>query len=141
MPALCDVLVPGADSAAMLRHLQDANLFVSPLVRARQTAQPIIERFGLTPETLDWSAEITAMIREHHKIRSYRQEPSALVEALREADWVDVSLGLLRAGLPRDFLRELSAAFPNAGFHKRLVQLSLWRLLTRPWSPLPMLRF
>lgn len=30
-PALCDVLVPGQDSAAMLQRLHDSNLFVSPL--------------------------------------------------------------------------------------------------------------
>lgn len=88
-----------------------------------------------------WSEEITLMIREHHKLRIYSREPARLIESLRKADWVDVSLGLIRCGLPRQYLRELSAAFPNAGFHGRLVQLSLRRLLTHPWSPLPMLRF
>ena len=38
------------------------HLFVSPLVRAQQTAQPLIDAFGLRPETLDWSAEIAAPV-------------------------------------------------------------------------------
>ena len=62
-PVLTDL---GHRQAALLPHYFETHpvdhLFVSPLVRARQTAQPIIERFGLTPETLDWSAEITAPV-------------------------------------------------------------------------------
>ncbi|MDP3859705.1 MAG: hypothetical protein Q8Q73_18250 [Stagnimonas sp.] len=104
---------------------------------SEQRAQVWLAQAGLER----WSEEITLMIREHHKLRRYRTEPSVLVEAMRKADWADVSLGLLRFGLPRAYLRELSAAFPNAGFHRRLVQLSLRRLLSHPWSPLPMLRF
>lgn len=38
------------------------HLFVSPLIRARQTAQPLIDAFGIEPETLDWSAEISAPV-------------------------------------------------------------------------------
>ncbi|WP_211242908.1 HD domain-containing protein [Sinimarinibacterium sp. CAU 1509] len=88
-----------------------------------------------------WTPEIRAMIREHHKIRRYREKPAALVEAFRQADLVDVSLRLIRFGLPRPFLREVSAAFPNAGFHKRLVQLAWQRLRTHPFSPMPMMRW
>ncbi len=89
----------------------------------------------------DWADEVGAMVREHHKITRYTQAPSALVEAFRKADWVDVTHGLIRCGLPRSFLREVFAAFPNAGFHKRLVQLATRRLLTHPWSPMPMMRW
>lgn len=88
-----------------------------------------------------WTEEVGAMIREHHRIRSARASAGSLAEAFRKADWLDVSLGLLRFGLAGGFLRELRATFPNAGFHKRLVQLSLRRLLSHPWNPLPMLRF
>lgn len=38
------------------------HLFVSPLVRARQTAQPLIDTFGVEPEILDWAAEISAPV-------------------------------------------------------------------------------
>ena len=37
-------------------------------------------------------------------------------------------------------VNEVYARWPSAGFHRRLVQLSLARLRTHPWSPLPMLR-
>lgn len=141
------VALSGSDQAEVLDKIAIAVAFhdlgiwtdgsFDYLAPSERRAQAWLAQAGLE----SWSSEITRMIREHHRIRPYRTEPAALVEALREADWVDVSLGLFRAGLPRDFLRELSAAFPNAGFHKRLVQLSLRRLLTHPWSPLPMLRF
>lgn len=64
-----------------------------------------------------------------------------VVEAFRKADWVDVTRGVRRFGLPRAMVAEVLATWPNAGFHRRLVQLSLRRLRSHPWSPLPMVRW
>lgn len=89
----------------------------------------------------DWSDEISRMILEHHRIRSCRQNLHWLVEPFRQADWIDVSHGVLSFGLPRALLRDTFAHWPNEGFHKRLAQLTLKRLRTHPLSPLPMLRF
>lgn len=88
----------------------------------------------------DWAPEVTQMIRQHHKISPYRGQSPRLVEPFRRADWVDVSKGLFTFGLPRKLLKEVFSTWPNAGFHKRLVQLELRRLRTHPWSPLPMLK-
>lgn len=88
----------------------------------------------------DWTPEISVMIGEHHKIFSYRGEQQWLVEPFRRADWIDVSRGVIGFGLPRTFLREVFSTWPNAGLHKRLVQLSLRRARTHPWNPLPMLK-
>ena len=87
-----------------------------------------------------WAPEIGAMIHEHHKITRYRTNPHWLVEAFRRADLVDVSRGIITFGLRREFLRETFSAFPNAGFHKRLMQLFLQRFLRHPLHPLPMYR-
>ena len=88
----------------------------------------------------DWTTEITAMINEHHKISAYRHDPSGLVEQFRRADWIDVTHGVRRFGLPRRVLRGIFATWPDAGFHKRLLQFELARLRSHPWSPLPMVR-
>src|SRR5689334_20791623 len=48
----------------------------------------------------DWADEVSAMITEHHKVTHY--QGSSLVEAFRRADLADVSLGMLRFGLPSD---------------------------------------
>jgi len=88
----------------------------------------------------EWTAEISAMIREHHKISPYRDDPHWLVEPFRRADWIDVSRGLISFGVPRRLLREVFAAWPSAGFHARLVQLELARLRSHPLNPLPMMK-
>ena len=88
-----------------------------------------------------WTAEVTAMIREHHKISSYHANSDWLVEAFRRADWIDISRGVRAFGLSRDLLNPIFATWPNAGFHKRLVRLSLTRARTHPLTPLPMLRW
>lgn len=84
--------------------------------------------------------EITEMILQHHKIRPSRGLPGWLVEPFRRADWIDVSVGVLRFGLERRFVDEAFTVWPSAGFHKRLVQLSVRRLREHPLSPLPMMR-
>ena len=88
----------------------------------------------------EWEAEIREMILQHHKLLKYRGHNHWLVEPLRRADLVDVSMGLITFGLPRKLIREIYATWPTAGFHKRLVQLELTRLRTHPWNPLPMVR-
>lgn len=87
-----------------------------------------------------WAAEIDAMITMHHKLTGAGPAAS-LVEAFRRADWIDVSLGVLRYGLPRQVVNEVQAAFANEGFHRRLVKLTVGRVLTHPFSPLPMMRW
>ena len=88
----------------------------------------------------EWIGEIAAMIREHHKLRRYDGALGPLVEPFRRADWIDVSKGILTFGVPRRVIRTILSAWPNAGFHRRLVQLELQRLRTHPWHPLPMFR-
>lgn len=85
--------------------------------------------------------EVRALIHEHHKIRRYTGPFAATVETYRQADHVDVSLGLLRFGLPAACIRSVKAAFPDAGFHWRLATLTARQLLRTPLRPLPMLHW
>jgi hypothetical protein len=88
-----------------------------------------------------WTAEVTTMIREHHKLRPYRFESSALAEPFRQADWIDVTRGILTFGLPRGRLAPIFSTWPSAGFHARLVRLELAHLRAHPRNPLPMMRW
>jgi hypothetical protein len=88
----------------------------------------------------DWTSEIEAMIADHHKITRSAADPASLVEAFRRADWIDVTRGLRRFGIPRAFVARLFATWPDAGFHWRLVALTLDRFRSHPLTPLPMVR-
>lgn len=88
----------------------------------------------------DWSAEIEAMISDHHKITRSTGGPTSLAEAFRRADWIDVTRGLRAFGIPRPFVTRLFATFPDAGFHWRLVTLTVDRLRCHPLTPLPMVK-
>lgn len=89
----------------------------------------------------DWIPEIEAMIVNHHKVTSSRTDPQSLVESFRRADWIDVTRGLRRFGLPRTFVATVGARWPSAGFHRRLVELTMERWRKHPLSPLPMLKW
>jgi hypothetical protein len=87
-----------------------------------------------------WAPEIETTISQHHKLTRYRPHADWLVEPFRKADLIDVSRGLVTFGLPRGLVKDVFAQWPSAGFHKRLVQLSLSRLASHPLSPLPMVK-
>jgi len=87
-----------------------------------------------------WGEEIEAMIEQHHKLRKFTANSMWLVEPFRKADWIDVSRGRLKYGLPSAYIAEVLAGFPNAGFHKRLIELTVQRIKTHPFSPLPMMK-
>lgn len=86
-------------------------------------------------------AEIRLMIDTHHKLRKHTDQHYPLVEVLRQADLIDLSLGLQRFGLPGSFVAEVKGAYPNAGFHWRLVRLLGQGLRRRPWNPLPIFKW
>ncbi|MBL4617049.1 MAG: hypothetical protein JKY46_05095 [Robiginitomaculum sp.] len=89
----------------------------------------------------DWQQEISLMITEHHKLRSYKEHPQMLIELFRKGDLVDFSLGLFRFGLDKTMLRELKSIFPNAGFHKGLIKKSLKWFIRNPLNPAPMMKW
>ena len=82
---------------------------------------------------------ILLLIDEHHKIRPYKADLS--IELFRQADLVDFSLGLVRHGVDRSLIRQLKQTFPNAGFHKLLVQLGAKNFLKNPLQPAPMMKW
>ena len=89
----------------------------------------------------DWIPEIEAMIVDHHKVTASRANPQLLVESFRRADWIDVTRGLRGFGLPRKFIAGVDATWPDAGFHRRLVELTIDRWWKHPLNPLPMVKW
>lgn len=88
-----------------------------------------------------WIPEISLMIAMHHKLRKYENPELPLVEVFRQADLVDLSLGLVRCGLPKDYVRNVKSAFPNAGFHKALGRLAAGWFSKHPLSPPPFIKW
>jgi hypothetical protein len=88
----------------------------------------------------EWIPEIEAMIVDHHKITSSPPNRASLVEPFRRADWIDVSRGLRTFGVPRSFIASVFTVWPSAGFHWRLLELTVDWSLRHPLAPLPMVR-
>jgi hypothetical protein len=87
------------------------------------------------------SGEVSALILEHHKARPYRSAHAVTVEPFRQADLIDVSLGLVRFGLPRAYIKSVQSIFPDHGFHWLLIRLGGRQFIRSPLRPLPMFRW
>lgn len=92
-------------------------------------------------EQQDWEEEIVLMIDLHHKFTAYKDLTYPLVEVFRRADLVDLSFGMVRFGISKSYVKQVKDRFPNAGFHKRLGQLTVQQLKTHPLKPLPMMKW
>lgn len=142
----CFALTGGSDSERELK-IAIATAFHDLGIWTDKTFDYIPHSIRLAGEYLvktgrnDWIDEISTMIAEHHKLTQFKANTSWLVESFRKADLIDLSGGLIRFRLDDEFVREVLEEFPNAGFHKTLVQLSLKRLKTHPFSPLPMVKW
>lgn len=90
---------------------------------------------------IDLLDDVSAMIRSHHKVTPCCGEAVQSAEQFRRADWMDVSAGVINFGISRRAIAQVRARFPGAGFHKLLFKLSLKRVITHPWNPLPMLQW
>lgn len=83
---------------------------------------------------------VVAMIDHHHQLSAVDTASSRLVETFRRADWIDVSAGLVRFGLPSSAFKQINAAYPRLGFHRRLLRFGLAHAVRHPLDPLPMFR-
>jgi HD domain len=135
------------DSRGELEKIAVAAVFHDLGIWTNHTFDYIAPSVALAREHLaargmaDWIPEIEAMIADHHKVTPSHSHPQSLVESFRRADWIDVTRGLRRFDLPRTFIAAVDAAWPNAGFHRRLVQLTIGRFLKHPLTPLPMVKW
>jgi hypothetical protein len=88
-----------------------------------------------------WVPEVRLMIRHHHKVRPYRGPYAATVDAVRRADWVDVTGTALRAGFPRGYVGALGKAFPLTPLLRPGWCMIARYAVRHPRRPLPMLQW
>ena len=142
---LCLAIV--GDSRLDLEKIAVAAVFHDLGIWTNHTFDYIAPSVALAREHLaargmaDWIPEIEAMIVNHHKVTPSHANPRSLVEPFRRADWIDVTRGLRRFGLPRTFIAAVAAAWPSEGFHRRLVELAIDRFAKHPLTPLPMVKW
>lgn len=64
---------------------------------------------------------IDDIINYHHKFTAFEGEHADVVNAVRRADWIDASFGILSKGMPRNHIRAVMHAIPESGFHQTLI--------------------
>ena len=93
-----------------------------------ELAEGIVKEFG-------WSAERTRICMDaiecHHELRG-QLDRGAEVEALRRADMVEVSAGLVSFGIPRDWFSDLRRQVPADGMYREIGRLVGGVLRQRP---------
>src|SRR5262245_28894988 len=103
-------LAIGGDRRVELEKIAVAAVFHDLGIWTNKTFDYIAPSVAVAREHLaarglaDWIPEIEAMIEDHHKVTPAHAHPQPLVESFRRADWIDVTRGLRRFGLPRTFI-------------------------------------
>ncbi|MDY6999368.1 MAG: HD family phosphohydrolase [Actinomycetota bacterium] len=84
-----------------------------------------------------WSDELALVVAEHHRLTRYpaTRPHAALVEAVRRADLIDVSQGLIRFGLPKDYVSDVRACFDAATFFRRVIPMGTLRAVRARQRP------
>lgn len=85
----------------------------------------------------NWSSELALAVAQHHRLSRYApNRPFApLVEAVRQADLIDASQGLIRFGLPSAYVREVRGVFDASVFFKRVIPLGTLRAVRKLQQP------
>ena len=79
---------------------------------------------------------IELLIRDHHKLTQIKKYH--LAEIFRQADLIDLSLGLINRQIDNKVIRKIRKTFPNKGFHLYLCRMFVRNLFINPLRPLPM---
>lgn len=124
------------DEVAFAWALHDIGLFTSGWDYIGPSLQHIAD-LAPTYRIADFE-KVQHMVQDHHKLRPCTDDRA---ETFRLADRIDVSRGLLRAGLSRRDVATTVTAVPYCGFHKMLVRSGLIGAARQPLRPLPMFRW
>jgi hypothetical protein len=84
-----------------------------------QRAKESLVDFGFDAEEQQL---IDDAINFHHKFTLFTGPHADIVNAVRMADWIDASMGVLAKGMPRSHIRTVMEAIPNDGFHQTLME-------------------
>lgn len=57
----------------------------------------------------------------HHKVTPFEGKHANVVNAVRKADWIDATRGLVPQGMPRVHIKDCVASLPYNGFHDVLM--------------------
>jgi len=101
----------------------------------------LAENFLKENKLNDWIEEVSLIIDLHHKVTPYKEPKFPLVEVFRRADLTDFSLGMIKGGVTKEFVKDVKKAFPNAGFHKDLVKEQMKWLGKHPLNPAPIFKW
>eukprot|EP01038_Epipyxis_sp_PR26KG_P004088 gene4088-5836_t len=66
---------------------------------------------------------VSDIIKWHHKITPFVGKNAAIVNAVRKADWVDATMGLVNYGMPLKHLNTVNNALSESDFHATLVKI------------------
>jgi HD domain-containing protein len=109
---LCAALL---HDAGLYPSVSTGDVYVSD---GRRLAERALEPFGWEPGRLRRCLEAI----ELHHLRGAVWDRGAEVELTRRADLADVSRGLFRFGVPRDWLRSLFRSVPRRGLYRMLTR-------------------
>ena len=76
-----------------------------------QPSIELVRNYLKQAEKQSWFDEIVSMINFHHKITCTQNINYPLVEIFRQADWVDVSRGMLHFGLSKEQIESVKKNF------------------------------
>lgn len=64
---------------------------------------------------------IRDIIYWHHKMTPFEGAHANIVNAVRKADWIDATRGLIHQGMPKIHIKDVVSAIPYGGFHEMLM--------------------
>ena len=88
--------------------------------------EPSISRAHEDNAANNWNYDpelLRDIIYWHHKLTPYRGLNEDIVNAVRKADWIDATAGLVRQGMPKACIEKVTAAIPSAGFYDTLKRI------------------
>jgi probable phosphoglycerate mutase len=114
-PPLAELGQAQAEALAAIVHPDEYDaLYVSPLQRARQTADPLAARTGLTPSVRHGLAEWDRHSTSYVPLEELRRESPEVIEAMAQGQWADLGIDMdAFVSRVNDTVDEITGAHPS----------------------------
>jgi hypothetical protein len=135
----------GREHIAFALVFHDVGMWTEHELAYLEPSEALAERVRLEQAPHLDGRLVANIIHWHHKLGPFRGDDAHIVNAARQADWIDASLGWVRSGVSKREIALVEKAIPVLGFPDVLMRLAkelghgnrfagLWRVLTHVYK-------
>jgi hypothetical protein len=136
---LCKVNKTQEQQLAIAAAFHDIGIWTADTFDYLDPSVTLAKKYLIENGLESWCTVVAEIIMQHHKLTAFKS--NKLAESFRQADLVDLSLGLITFGIAFNDIKALNEQYPTFGFHRFIAGQIVKNVVRHPFNPVPIVKW